>query len=759
MESMLERLLKSSTQNNTKRKKSNRKLSSVDRPLDSCGAYHTRSIPPPPLHYSLSHLSPILFTPILDSSAADSSKMPKEIGDSTDKHSKTCVVLGGRGFIGRALVERLLKLGNWIVRVADSHKSPELKPTEPLLTDAIASGRAAYFQVDVRDKSQIVEALRGVSVVFFTDSMDLFPQDFYLCYKVIVQGAKNVVKACRECGVKRLIHSSSADVVFDDVHDICGGDESLPYSGQFWDMVADLRTQAEALILSANGADDLLTCALRPCNVFGPGDPQLMPLLVNMAKSNWDKFIIGSGNNVSDFTYVDNVAHAHICAEESLSARIDTVSGKAFFITNLEPMKFREFAFLFLDRLGHPSTPLKALQHRYVTLLPYRVSDTYPILIRDGYTDDTYPGRIRELVPTPDSRLRRHCDDDDDPRPRGCSKVLDIVLSLPLLELSISAVVACSDIWTTSCADGFISLVPFFNIPPLVAEHIFSLIKLLHRKSDFKKLDPSISIYKLASCTRTFSCLAAQKHINYSPVVSLKEAMTLTVDSFSDLAIEPVFMRYRCSDEPSKIEKLLGGGQVADILLWRDERKTFICFALLGFMYYWFFLSGNTFVSSLAQLLLLTIILLCGHHVLQLSGYGSTVLRLPPSCFEISEVNVRSFFFAMKCMWDKVECLIKSLAQGEDWLIFFKVASFMYVFKWIVSQYLVHAIGLALVFVFSVCFVYEQYEEKIDEIAVIIYMIASKLTILLASKLPKPNSSYNPLTEKGSNRSLLDDRQ
>lgn len=79
--------------------------------------------------------------------------MPKESG----KQSKACVVLGGRGFIGRALVDRLLKLGNWNVRVADSLKSPELKPSEPLLTDAIASGRAAYFQVDVRDKSQIVE--------------------------------------------------------------------------------------------------------------------------------------------------------------------------------------------------------------------------------------------------------------------------------------------------------------------------------------------------------------------------------------------------------------------------------------------------------------------------------------------------------------------------------------------------------------------------------------------------------------------------
>lgn len=83
--------------------------------------------------------------------------MPNANVDSTDKHSKTCVVLGGRGFIGRALVERLLGLGNWNVRVADSYKTPELKPSESRLSDAIASGRAAYFHVDVRDKSQIVE--------------------------------------------------------------------------------------------------------------------------------------------------------------------------------------------------------------------------------------------------------------------------------------------------------------------------------------------------------------------------------------------------------------------------------------------------------------------------------------------------------------------------------------------------------------------------------------------------------------------------
>lgn len=73
-----------------------------------------------------------------------------------DKELKTCAVLGGRGLIGRALVERLLRLGNWVVRVADAAKSPELKPSESLLADALASGRAAYFQVDVRHKSQVI---------------------------------------------------------------------------------------------------------------------------------------------------------------------------------------------------------------------------------------------------------------------------------------------------------------------------------------------------------------------------------------------------------------------------------------------------------------------------------------------------------------------------------------------------------------------------------------------------------------------------
>lgn len=58
---------------------------------------------------------------------------------------------------------------------------------------------------------------------------------------------------------------------------------------QFEDALSDLKAHAEALILFANNIDGLLTCALRPSNVFGPGDTQLVPFLIKLAKSGCAK--------------------------------------------------------------------------------------------------------------------------------------------------------------------------------------------------------------------------------------------------------------------------------------------------------------------------------------------------------------------------------------------------------------------------------------------------------------------------------------
>ena len=76
-----------------------------------------------------------------------------------DSRLNTCVVLNGRGFVGRSLVSRLLRLGNWTVRVADSAQTLNLDESDSVLVDALSSGRASYHCVDVRDKLQIVKGL------------------------------------------------------------------------------------------------------------------------------------------------------------------------------------------------------------------------------------------------------------------------------------------------------------------------------------------------------------------------------------------------------------------------------------------------------------------------------------------------------------------------------------------------------------------------------------------------------------------------
>ncbi|XP_039066895.1 3beta-hydroxysteroid-dehydrogenase/decarboxylase-like [Hibiscus syriacus] len=387
--------------------------------------------------------------------------------------------------------------------------------------------------------------------------------------EVLYSGAKNVINACRECRVRRLLYNSSADVVFDGSRDILHGDLSFICPGKFLDTLIDLKFHAEGLIRLANNIDGLLTCVLRPSNVFGPCDTRFVPLLVDLAKSGLSKFIIGSGENMSDFTYAENVAHAHICAAETLDSRVVSVAGKAFLITNLEPIMFWEFVSLILGGLGYPRPYIK--------------------------------------VPT----------------------------------------------WMVSC---------------IVSLHQCSLDKL------YKHSVSSHYMLQLASRTRTFDCSAAQNHLGYSPVISLKDGIKSTIQAFSHLANDTFYTKF---NEQSKVEKMLGGGIVADILLWRDERRTFACFFTLVLLFCWFFLCGRTFASSLADLLLLVVITLCGHGILSSKLCGYAVQEIPSSCFQVTVSDVQKSLRSIAYIWNKAVRRIKTLAKGKEWSKFFKIMPYI----------------------------------------------------------------------------------
>lgn len=104
-------------------------------------------------------------------------------------------------------------------------------------------------------------------------------------------------------------------------------------------------------MLAANNRK-LSTCALRPSVLFGPGDYQLIPSLYACIAKGGTPFVVGSGENLWDVTYVSNVADAHVLAVENLLSR-KTAAGEAFFISNEEPITFRDFCLAAWSSFGH----------------------------------------------------------------------------------------------------------------------------------------------------------------------------------------------------------------------------------------------------------------------------------------------------------------------------------------------------------------------------------------------------------------------
>jgi sterol-4alpha-carboxylate 3-dehydrogenase (decarboxylating) len=144
-----------------------------------------------------------------------------------------------------------------------------------------------------------------------------------------------VIAAAVATGVRKLVFTSSAGVVFNG-EDIIDVDERLPPPERPLDAYNESKAKGEEAVLSANGKGGLLTVALRPASIFGcvishpvrdcslnllprPGDRQLMSGLYQVYERGQTHFQIGYNTNLFDWTYVTNVARAHLLAADKLS--------------------------------------------------------------------------------------------------------------------------------------------------------------------------------------------------------------------------------------------------------------------------------------------------------------------------------------------------------------------------------------------------------------------------------------------------------
>ncbi|GMH43010.1 hypothetical protein BSKO_10932 [Bryopsis sp. KO-2023] len=262
-----------------------------------------------------------------------------------------CMVTGGAGFLGQNLVKQLVETGKYDVSIFDVRPPP----------DSAGLTGVPYVKGDLTKIESISDALNGVKVVFHVATVTPTAENTTneeLMYAVNVTGAQNVIQASASKDVEKLIFTSSASVVFEG-QDLVNVGEDLPYAKNPMDYYTSTKIQAERLILAANGLEGkLATCALRPSAIFGEGDTVMVPTVVARAKKGKMKYIIGDGENQMDFTYVGNVAQAHIDAAEKLTLE-SPLAGKPYFITNQDPQKFWGFMGDILEGLDYERPHIK----------------------------------------------------------------------------------------------------------------------------------------------------------------------------------------------------------------------------------------------------------------------------------------------------------------------------------------------------------------------------------------------------------------
>lgn len=235
---------------------------------------------------------------------------------------KKVVVTGGGGFIGKALVRKLIERGVEIT-VIGRNRYPDL-----------AAMGVRCLQGDVREASFLNQAVAGCDTVFHVAAKAGIWGAAQEYYSINVMGTQNVIAACRKQGVPHLVYTSTPSVVFDRKN-LEGVDETAPYATKPLCHYAASKIKAEQAVLQAQ-SNDLHTIALRPHLVWGPGDRHLVPRLLERGRAG-ALSIVGSGANRVDIAYIDNVVHAHILAAENLHTTT-TGAGQAFFIGQEEPV-------------------------------------------------------------------------------------------------------------------------------------------------------------------------------------------------------------------------------------------------------------------------------------------------------------------------------------------------------------------------------------------------------------------------------------
>ena len=229
------------------------------------------------------------------------------------------LVIGGAGFIGSFVVSELLKSNVGKVVIYDNFA----RGKESNLIDSLSDPRCEIYSNggDVRDIDTLSDAMKGCDAVVHLAAMWLLHcKDFpRTAFHVNIEGTFNVLEACVQNNIKRLVYSSSASV-YGDAAEV-PMTENHPFNNK--NFYGASKIAGEAMCRAYYDRYGLSYVGLRYMNVYGPHQDQtaaytgVIPIMLNKIDANEGPTINGDGTQAYDFIDVEDVARCNVLALEA----------------------------------------------------------------------------------------------------------------------------------------------------------------------------------------------------------------------------------------------------------------------------------------------------------------------------------------------------------------------------------------------------------------------------------------------------------
>jgi len=247
--------------------------------------------------------------------------------------TSTAFVTGGSGFIGGRLIERLIRDGTLVRALARSDASAE----------SVAERGAQPVRGDLSDRASLEAGAAGADVAFHLAAQLGDWGDWGEFERGNVDGTENALAACAAAGVRRFVHCGTEAALMAG-EPLVHVDETAPLRPDSPAPYPATKARAELAVRRAN-RPGFETLTVRPRFVWGKGDTTLLPEMVRTVEAGkwaW----VGGGRNITDTAHVDNVVEGLVLAAEAGRA------GEAYFVTDGEPVVFREFVTELIETQG-----------------------------------------------------------------------------------------------------------------------------------------------------------------------------------------------------------------------------------------------------------------------------------------------------------------------------------------------------------------------------------------------------------------------